>query len=76
MSQGYGLEEFFMTAADKGEWLFNLTYFGTRTGDNNIPTYIKITTYRNFGKPNQTKEVKVIGLHALNKKETVLTVKI
>lgn len=76
MSQGYGLEEFFMTAADKGEWLFNLTYFGTRTGDNNVPTYIKITTYRNFGKPNQTKEVKVIGLHELNKKETVLTVNI
>ncbi|MDB4560540.1 TonB-dependent receptor plug domain-containing protein, partial [Flavobacteriaceae bacterium] len=38
-AQGYGLEEFFITKKDKGEWLFNITYYGKKTGDNSIPTY-------------------------------------
>jgi len=74
--QGYGLEEFFMTSSDTGEWLFNMVYFGKRKGDNISPTYVKITTYTNFGKPNQTSETKVVQLHELNKKETVLALKI
>ncbi|MDB4496683.1 TonB-dependent receptor plug domain-containing protein, partial [Flavobacteriaceae bacterium] len=50
-AQGYGLEEFFITKKDKGEWLFNITYYGKKTGDNSIPTYLKITVYNNFGRP-------------------------
>ena len=73
---GYGLEEFFMTAQDKGEWLFNMTYKGKRTGDNAAPTYVKVTTYFDFGSPNQRKEVKLIRLEALSKEETVLKVKL
>jgi len=70
-AQGYGLEEFFITKKDKGEWLFNLTYYGKKTGDNSIPTYLKITVYNNFGRPNQTKKVTVKELSDLNKKETI-----
>lgn len=75
-SQGYGLEEFFMTATDKGEWLFNITYFGKRTGDNSQPTFLKVTTYRNFGKFSQSQDIKVFSLDELSKKETLLKVKI
>lgn len=75
-AQGYGLEEFFITKKDKGEWLFNLTYYGKKTGDNSIPTYLKITVYNNFGRPNQTKKVTVKELSDLNKKETILKLKI
>ena len=75
-AQGYGLEEFFITKKDKGEWLFNLTYYGKKTGDNSIPTYLKITVYNNFGRPNQTKKVTVKELNDLNKKETILKLKI
>ena len=75
-AQGYGLEEFFITKKDKGEWLFNITYYGKKTGDNSIPTYLKITVYNNFGRPNQTKKVTVKALNDLNKKETILKLKI
>ena len=75
-SQGYGLEEFFITKKDKGEWLFNITYYGKKTGDNSIPTYLKITVYNNFGRPNQTKKVTVKALNDLNKKESILKLKI
>jgi len=73
---GYGLEEFFMTREDQGDWLFNMTYFGKRNGDNRTPTYVKITRYDNFGRPNQKQSVKVIALEALNQQQSVLTVKI
>ena len=75
-AQGYGLEEFFITKKDKGEWLFNITYYGKKTGDNSIPTYLKITVYNNFGRPNQTKKVTVKELNDLNKKESILKLKI
>ena len=75
-AQGYGLEEFFITKKDKGEWLFNLTYYGKKTGDNSKPTYLKITVYNNFGRPNQTKKVTVKALNDLNKKESILKLKI
>ncbi len=75
-AQGYGLEEFFITKKDKGEWLFNITYYGKKTGNNSIPTYLKITVYNNFGRPNQTKKVTVKALNDLNKKESILKLKI
>ena len=75
-SQGYGLEEFFITKKDKGEWLFNLTYYGKKTGDNSMPSYLKVTVYSNFGKPTQTKKVTVKELNDLNKKESILKLEI
>ena len=75
-SQGYGLEEFFITKKDKGEWLFNLTYYGKKTGDNSMPSYLKVTVYSNFGKPTQIKKVTVKELNDLNKKESILKLEI
>jgi TonB-dependent SusC/RagA subfamily outer membrane receptor len=75
-SQGYGLEEFFITKKDKGDWLFNITYYGKKTGDNSTPTYLRATVYSNFGKPTQTKKVTIFEMNDLNKKETVLKLKI
>ena len=75
-STGHGIEEFFITSADKGNWLFNLTYFGKYAGKNNNPVYLKVTTYSNFGKPSQTKKIQLFTLQELNKKETILKLKI
>ena len=75
-SQGYGLEEFFITKKDKGDWLFNITYYGKKTGNNSTPTYLRATVYSNFGKPTQTKKVTIFEMNDLNKKETVLKLKI
>lgn len=71
---GYGLEEFFMTSSDKGEWLFNISYKGKRLGDNSSPTYVKVTTYYDFGTANQRQDIKLIRLEDLSKEQTVLKV--
>ena len=72
--QGYGLEEYFMTASDKGDWLFNVTYLDENSKIE--PVFLKVTTYTNYGKPNQSETIKVIPLENTNTKETVLTVRI
>jgi TonB-dependent SusC/RagA subfamily outer membrane receptor len=74
--QGFGLEEFFITSNDKGEWLFNISYFGKITGDISLPVYLKVTVFRNFGERNQTKETKIISLEELNDKINILTISI
>lgn len=67
---GYGLEEFYLTSSDVGEWIFNMKYYGTNAKEK-FPTYIKITVYKNFGSPNQTKKISVVRLEKTNVEETV-----
>ena len=74
--QGFGLEEFFITSKDKGEWLFNISYLGKITGDITLPVYLKVNVFRNFGEINQTKEIKNIPLEELNGKLNILTISI
>lgn len=76
MEEGSGLEEFFLTKEDVGQWLFNVTYLGKIKGNNKTPTYLKVTTYNNYGKANESQEVQVITLDEPSKKKTVLTVNI
>ncbi|CAI8335816.1 MAG: TonB-dependent receptor SusC [Flavobacterium sp. SCGC AAA160-P02] len=73
---GYGLEEFFITSKDVGEWMFNITYYGKKTGDNSYPTYLKITVYDNYGKEIQSEKITNINLQEYNIKETVLKLKV
>ena len=74
-SQGYGLEEFYLTSADVGEWTFNAKYYG-KTSGNESPTFIKITIFKNFGQPNQSKEIKVIRLGKLDVEQTIAKVNV
>jgi tetratricopeptide (TPR) repeat protein len=67
---GYGLEEFYLTSSDVGEWVFNMKYYGNNAKEK-LPTYIKITVYNNFGSPNQTKKISVVRLEKTNVEETV-----
>jgi tetratricopeptide (TPR) repeat protein len=68
--QGYGLEEFYLTEHDLGEWKFNMKYYGKTTNDK-TPTFIKITTYKNYGSPNQTKTINVVRLDQKQIEQTV-----
>ncbi|MBT8273563.1 MAG: TonB-dependent receptor plug domain-containing protein [Bacteroidia bacterium] len=68
--QGYGLEEFYLTSDDKGEWKFNMTYYG-KTSNIESPTFIKITTYKNYGSSNQSKNIEVVRLDKENLEQTV-----
>jgi len=67
---GYGEEEFYLTSSDVGEWIFNMKYYGTNAKEK-LPTYIKITVYKNFGSPEQTKKISVVRLEKTNIEETV-----
>ncbi len=68
---GYGLEEFYLSSSDIGEWTFNMKYYG-KTAVDETPTFVKITIYKNFGSPNETKEIKVIRLDKKNIEQTVV----
>ena len=73
--QGYGLEEFYLTSADVGEWTFNAKYYG-KTSGKATPTFVKITIFKNFGQPNQSKEIKVIRLDKQDIEQTVAKVNV
>lgn len=59
MFLGYGPEEFTLKNAKNGSYYVMVNYT-----DNGLqePTYLKLTLFKNYGKPNQTKEVQVIRL--------------
>ena len=61
-SEGYGLEEYFLTEQDRGNWLFNINFKGGEDLSEGETIYLKLTVQENFGKPNQTQEVKVFAL--------------
>jgi len=78
--KGYSSKEFIIDDLKNGQWLVNLTYRGNKKPE---PTYLKVTTYYYWGKPNQHNKVMVykldkerekIQLYRLNK-QSLLVVK-
>ena len=57
--KGYSSKRFFIEDIENGEWLMNLTYKGNKKED---PTFFKLTIYYNWGKVNQSQEIKVFKL--------------
>jgi len=57
--QGYSCEEFLVDSSLPGTWSVNMNYRGNKKLE---PTYLKVTTYYNFGKVSQRKEVNVYRL--------------
>ncbi len=68
--QGFGLEEFYLTSGDLGEWKFNLKYYG-KTSNDKSPAFVKITTFENFGSKNQKINIKVVRLDKQDIEQTV-----
>ncbi len=56
---GYNSKEFIIEDLAEGNWLMNLTYLGNKKF---APTYFKVSTYLNWGRPNQKSEIKVYEL--------------
>lgn len=54
--KGYSSKEFFIDDIGDGEWLVNFTYKGNKKPE---PTYIKVTTFYNWGKAEQNQEISV-----------------
>jgi hypothetical protein len=71
--EGFGLEEYYLTNSDKGQWTFNMKYYG-KTSKDKVPTYVKITIYKDFGTSKEERIIKVIRLDKQNIEQTVAKV--
>jgi uncharacterized protein YfaP (DUF2135 family) len=56
-TQGYGPEEYQVKTAKKGRYSIRVNYYGDRYQKQQVPSFIKVTVYKNFGTPNQTVSV-------------------
>ncbi|MBC8768485.1 hypothetical protein H4O18_10825 [Arenibacter sp. BSSL-BM3] len=61
--KGYSSKQFFLDDELKGEWVVNISYFGNGTQD---PTYLKVTTFFDYGTSAQRKSMKVFKLTHTN----------
>ena len=66
---GYSSKLFFIEELGDGKWLVNLTYKGNKKA---LPSFMKVTTYYNWGKPNEKKKVDVYKLEIQNQKASLL----
>jgi hypothetical protein len=55
----------------KGEWQLNIDYHGNGT---ETPTYIKITTFFDYGTASQRKEIKVFKLTEIKENQYLCTI--
>lgn len=67
--KGYTSKEIFIEDLKEGDWLLNLTYFGNKQSK---PTIFKITTYYNWGRPNQSENIEVFDFTQINLKTALL----
>lgn len=66
-TKGYSCEEFLVDGSLSGRWQVNVNYKGNKKLE---PTYLKVTSYYNYGKTSQRKEIQVyrLGLKDVNQK--------
>lgn len=61
-TQGYGPEEYEIKTAVKGRYKINIDYYGDRYQKQQVPSFVKVTVFKNFGKANQTIFIKTVKL--------------
>lgn len=62
--KGYSCEEFLVDNSLPGRWKINVNYKGNKKLE---PSYLKVTTYYNYGETSQRKEVNVYRLGLKNR---------
>jgi hypothetical protein len=67
--KGYTSKEIFIDTIGKGNWKVNATYLGNKQYK---PTIFKITSYYNWGRPNQSKKINVFEFTLQNVKMQLL----
>jgi hypothetical protein len=67
--KGYTSKEVYIETLGKGDWLVNATYLGNKQYK---PTIFKVTSYYNWGRPNQSKKINVYELTLQNVKTQLL----
>jgi uncharacterized protein YfaP (DUF2135 family) len=56
-TQGYGPEEYEIKKAGNGTYHVQVKYYGDRYQKQQVPSFIKVTIYKNYGRKNQTMSV-------------------
>lgn len=69
--KGYSMEEHIIDNALPGLWEVNVRYLGNKSL---TPTYLKITTYYNYGERDQQKEVNTFKLTLKNNWQKLLSI--
>ena len=69
LQKGVSTEEYIIDDAESGEWIINIECFTDEVTTN--PSYLKYTVFKNYGLPNETKEIKVIQLYKYQQKVTL-----
>jgi TonB-dependent SusC/RagA subfamily outer membrane receptor len=59
-TEGYGPEEYQIKAAKKGKYFIRVNYYGDSYQKQQMPSFIKLTIYKNFGRPDQTVTIESI----------------
>jgi hypothetical protein len=67
--KGYTSKEIFIDTLGKGNWKINATYLGNKQYK---PTIFKVTSYYNWGRPNQSKKTNVFEFTLQNVKMQLL----
>jgi len=63
--KGYNSKQYVINPLNDGDWLVNLNYYGNKEY---TPTFLKVTTYYNWGRVYQTETIKVFELSLKNRK--------
>tara|TARA_B100001059_G_C17546425_1_gene433029 strand:- start:190 stop:708 length:519 start_codon:yes stop_codon:yes gene_type:complete len=66
---GYTSKMFEIEDLGTGDWLINLTYKGNKK---NLPSFFKLNTFYNWGKPTEQKVIKIYKLEIQNQKAALL----
>jgi tetratricopeptide (TPR) repeat protein len=69
LASGYAIKDFVIEQASEGAWTVNINRLSP--DNESVPTYVKYTIYRNYGLPDETIEMKVLPLNAIDEKVTL-----
>jgi tetratricopeptide (TPR) repeat protein len=69
LAMGFGTKDFVIEDAARGDWIVNINRLSE--DNENIPTFVKYTLYKNYGLQNETIETKVVPLTKLEDKVTL-----
>ena len=69
MTRGFGPEQYVLKSASKGTYKIDVNYYGDSQQKISGPTFLKVTTFVNYGQKNEVKKVRLIRLS--NKKKEI-----
>ncbi|EAR00305.1 carboxypeptidase-like regulatory domain-containing protein [Maribacter sp. HTCC2170] len=73
VQKGYSTKQLFFEDELNAQWKVNINYLGNGS---NFPTYLKVTSFFDYGKPSQKKEIKLFRLSNENQNVHLFTMDI